>query len=127
MYVLIVSFALGTSNAELFFKDRCFIIFLVLIAIQSMLSSPLLEEPFVPEIARIYQADRALFELHARWWTAMYANGDSKPLQFLCRLAVRRQLLQAQPALLEDEPGRRRIADRLAGQLPVRLIDYIVG
>jgi ubiquitin-conjugating enzyme E2 D/E len=37
------------------------------------LSDPNIDDPFVPEIARQYKTDRALFDKTAREWTKRYA------------------------------------------------------
>lgn len=45
----------------------------VLLSICSLLTDPNPEDPLVPEIARIYKADRARYVQTAKEWTAKYA------------------------------------------------------
>jgi ubiquitin-conjugating enzyme E2 D/E len=46
----------------------------VLLSICSLLTDPNPKDPFVPEIARIYESDRAEYEIEAKKWTRLYAT-----------------------------------------------------
>lgn len=46
----------------------------VLLSITSLLTDPNPDDPFVPEIAHIYKADRARYEQEARAFTQRYAS-----------------------------------------------------
>ena len=46
----------------------------VLLSILSLLTDPNPNDPLVPEIAALYKADRAQYEVNAREWTALYAQ-----------------------------------------------------
>ena len=45
----------------------------VLLSISSLLCDPNPADPFVPEIARLYKTDRAMYEATAKEWTQKYA------------------------------------------------------
>ncbi len=49
----------------------------VLLSICSLLTDPNPDDPFVPEIAKIYKENRAAYEEIARMWTANYATAQS--------------------------------------------------
>lgn len=63
----------GTYNAEgysyISVIRASVLLTLVLISIASRLDDPGLEDPLVPEIAHVYQTDRARYEATAREWT----------------------------------------------------------
>lgn len=46
----------------------------VLLSISSLLTDPNPDDPFVPDIARQYKANRAAYEEEARTWTRNYAQ-----------------------------------------------------
>jgi ubiquitin-conjugating enzyme E2 D/E len=46
----------------------------VLLSILSLLTDPNPDDPLVPEIARLYKTNRALYDANAREWTLRYAN-----------------------------------------------------
>jgi len=46
----------------------------VLLSICSLLTDPNPDDPFVPEIAKIYKESKSTYEEIARMWTANYAN-----------------------------------------------------
>jgi ubiquitin-conjugating enzyme E2 D len=46
----------------------------VLLSITSLLTDPNPDDPFVPDIARIYKVDQAAYEVEARRWTMIYAQ-----------------------------------------------------
>ena len=48
----------------------------VLLSILSLLTDPNPADPLVPDIAALYKADRAAYEMKAREWTIMYAMDD---------------------------------------------------
>lgn len=48
----------------------------VLLSITSLLTDPNPDDPFVPDIARLYKSDRAAYEEKARQWTMLYAIPD---------------------------------------------------
>lgn len=48
----------------------------VLLSITSLLTDPNPDDPFMPQIANQYKADRAAYEEEARRWTMMYAIPD---------------------------------------------------
>jgi ubiquitin-conjugating enzyme E2 D/E len=48
----------------------------VLLSITSLLTDPNPDDPFVPDIARLYKQDRAAYEEEARRWTLMYAQPE---------------------------------------------------
>ncbi len=48
----------------------------VLLSILSLLTDPNPADPLVPDIAALYKADRAAYEMKAREWTMMYAMGE---------------------------------------------------
>ena len=50
----------------------------VLLSISSLLTDPNPDDPFVPEIARIYKADREAYTEEARRWTMMHAIPDDQ-------------------------------------------------
>jgi ubiquitin-conjugating enzyme E2 D/E len=50
----------------------------VLLSITSLLTDPNPDDPFVPEIAHLYKADRAKYEETARNWTLMYAQPEEE-------------------------------------------------
>ena len=45
----------------------------VLLSISSLLTDPNPDDPFVPEIARLYKTDRTKYDANAREWTRKYA------------------------------------------------------
>ncbi|KAL6614810.1 hypothetical protein ACP70R_037080 [Stipagrostis hirtigluma subsp. patula] len=45
----------------------------VLLAICTLLTHPNLDDPLVPDIARLYKTDKARYEANAREWTRKYA------------------------------------------------------
>lgn len=45
----------------------------VLLSILSILPDPGIDDPLVPEIARVYMADKGRYEATAREWTRKYA------------------------------------------------------
>lgn len=47
----------------------------VLLSISSLLCDPNPDDPLVPEIARLYKEDRALFDAKAREWTMKFGTG----------------------------------------------------
>eukprot|EP01084_Bolivina_argentea_P242269 406484_1 len=47
----------------------------LLLAIQSLLTDPNSDDPFVPQIARMYKQNRMLHDMTAQEWTQKYANG----------------------------------------------------
>lgn len=51
----------------------------VLLSISSLLTDPNPDDPFVPEIARLYKANRAAYESNARAFTIQHAQpgGDT--------------------------------------------------
>lgn len=49
----------------------------VLLSIQSLLTDPNPDDPFVPEIAHQYKTNRAAYEAAARHWTLLYAQEDA--------------------------------------------------
>jgi len=48
----------------------------VLLSITSLLTDPNPDDPFMPEIAKLYMDDRASYEQSAREWTMQYAIPD---------------------------------------------------
>jgi ubiquitin-conjugating enzyme E2 D/E len=48
----------------------------LLLSISSLLCDPNPRDPLVPEIAKIYENDRAYFNSVAREWTLQYAIGE---------------------------------------------------
>jgi ubiquitin-conjugating enzyme E2 D/E len=50
----------------------------VLLSICSLLTDPNPDDPFVPEIARIYKENRAAYEHTARAWTLQFATGGGE-------------------------------------------------
>ncbi len=50
----------------------------ILLGITSMLTDPNPDDPFVPDIARLYREDKAAYEEEARRWTMMYAIPDGE-------------------------------------------------
>jgi ubiquitin-conjugating enzyme E2 D/E len=46
----------------------------ILLSISSLLTDPNPDDPFVPEIARQYKANRAAYEEEAKTWTRTYAQ-----------------------------------------------------
>jgi ubiquitin-conjugating enzyme E2 D/E len=46
----------------------------VLLSICSLLTDPNPKDPFVPEIARLYETNRMEYDLEARRWTVKYAS-----------------------------------------------------
>ena len=53
----------------------------VLLSICSLLTDPNPDDPLVPDIAKQYKEKRVEFDLIAREWTAIYANGESSFLK----------------------------------------------
>jgi len=47
----------------------------VLLSILSLLTDANPKDPLVPEIAKLYESDRAAYDARAREWTQMYAQG----------------------------------------------------
>jgi ubiquitin-conjugating enzyme E2 D/E len=47
-----------------------------LLSILSLLTDPNPDDPLVPDIARQYKTNRAAYDMAAREWTLMYAQGD---------------------------------------------------
>jgi ubiquitin-conjugating enzyme E2 D/E len=48
----------------------------VLLSISSLLTDPNPDDPFVPDIARLYKEDRVSYEQEAMRWTLLYATPD---------------------------------------------------
>lgn len=48
----------------------------VLLSITSLLTDPNPDDPFVPDIARLYKENRAGYEEEARRWTLLYAQPE---------------------------------------------------
>jgi ubiquitin-conjugating enzyme E2 D/E len=46
----------------------------ILLSISSLLTDPNPDDPFVPDIARQYKANRAAYEEEAKTWTRTYAQ-----------------------------------------------------
>jgi ubiquitin-conjugating enzyme E2 D/E len=49
----------------------------VLLSISSLLTDPNPDDPFVPDIARLYKHDKPAYEEEARRWTLHYAQPES--------------------------------------------------
>lgn len=48
----------------------------VLLSITSLLTDPNPDDPFMPQIANQYKADRVAYEMEAKSWTVMYAQPE---------------------------------------------------